>query len=159
VIEALERCRRLRSVEAPGNPFRLGCSLEAPADPADVEDAWPGRRLPDSLLEMWATCRSARLFEDLEYGQWGLRLLTPAGSAARTDRETRDRPDDMRPDDIVVGEFIGDSDLLLVTTTAVVVAGPIDGRDEWPAVATDLGAFFTSYVAELGAKYWEKRQS
>lgn len=157
MIEALERCRELRDVAAPGNPFRLACTLEPPTDAREIEAAWPDRRLPASLVEAWATCRSARLFEDVEYGQWGLVLLDPAGSAERTERERRDRPDDLAASDVVVGEFLGDSDLLVVAaepSPAVLVALPLDPRADWPVVAPDLDAFFRAYVDALGAKFW-----
>jgi hypothetical protein len=49
---------------------------------ADRELA-PGE-VPAELGEAWATSRQSRLFEDVDYGQWGLVLSSPAAAAQRT---------------------------------------------------------------------------
>ena len=73
-------------------PFKLRSTLSEPADPDEVPPAWPDRSLPDDLLALWAATREARLFEDVEYGQWGLVVLAPEASAARTARSRRTGP-------------------------------------------------------------------
>lgn len=143
------------------NPFTLSSTVEEPADLAEVERAWPGRRLPDQLAQLWAAARGARLFVDVDYGQWGLVLLSPADSAERTRVELTARPGDFRPDDIVVGEFLGDQELLVVAGVAgqhqVLVALPLDDRADWDVAAEDLGQFLTLYLQHGGDTYWEPR--
>lgn len=143
------------------NPFRLSSTVEEPAGRTEVEQAWPGRRLPEQLTQVWAAARGARLFVDVEYGQWGLVLLSPAGSAERTAVELQARPGDFHPDDIVVGEFLGDQELLVLARTGeghrVLVALPLDERADWDVAADDLGQFLASYLERGGDKYWEQR--
>ncbi len=146
------------------NPFRLACRLDPPASAEEVQTAWQDREVPIELSELWLTCRQARLFEDVDYGQWGLSLLPPATSAERTAFERQQRPDDVRPDDIVVGEFLGDQELLLLSPSEedsrrVLVALPLDGRDDWYPAAGGLAEFLQQYLAHVGAKYWEQRGS
>jgi hypothetical protein len=141
-------------------PFKLRSTLSKPADPDELGAAWPERSLPDDLLALWAATREARLFEDVEYGQWGLVLLPPETSAARTARELADRPRDMRPDDIVVGEFLGDLQLLVLepdTTRGAraLIALPLDGREDWPVAGESLGDFLATYLDNNGEMFWD----
>jgi hypothetical protein len=117
---------------------------------AEIEQAWPGRRLPGQLIDAWTTARQARLFEDVDYGQWGLVLLSPAASAERTGKELRSRPKDYQPDDLVIGEFLGDQELLVLAGGAdrgdkVLIALPLDDRADWIVAAEDLGQFLEAY--------------
>lgn len=147
-----------RSVQ--GNPFRLTCHLGEAAKAEELAEAWPERILPTELREFWMVCREAALFVDDDYGQWGLKLLSPAASAARSMREQRQRPSDFSSDDIVLGEFLGDQDLLVLSGAgAVLVALPIDSRADWYSPATSLAEFFGKYIASKGEKFWESRRS
>jgi len=103
---------RSPSGEQAGNPFRLVSRLSGPAMPSEIEAAWGGSKVPTEIVEMWLVCRDARLFEDIDYGQWGLAILDPETSAARSAHERAVRPSEFRSDDIVVGEFLGDQELL-----------------------------------------------
>jgi hypothetical protein len=140
-------------------PFTLACSLAAPATSEEVRRAWADR-VPPELAELWAAAREARLFVDVEYGQWGLALLSPEASAEATRFLHQTRPTDVRAGDVVVGEFLGDADLLVLSPhddgeRRVLVALPLDDRDEWPGVAPDLATFLQRYLEALGNKYWE----
>jgi hypothetical protein len=108
IADAVERFRRQPSPSAgsTNNPFNLRSTVDTPAQPTELYERWPGGDLPRDALELWAACREARLFEDVDYGQWGLVLLSPSASATRTARERDARPSDLRPDDIVLGEFL-----------------------------------------------------
>lgn len=143
------------------NPFRLGSAVFEPADERVVLDAWPANSLPGDVLGLWRECRGARLFEDLDYGQWGLVLLDPEASARRTASYRHDRPSDSSTDDVVIGEFLGDQDLLVVAPSEVeerrvLVALPLDRRSDWYGVGKDLVAFLERYVAVGGEKFWER---
>ncbi len=48
-------------------------------------DVNSGATLPPHLIEFWQKCSTATLFKDIEYGQWGLRLLTPSEAKVETD--------------------------------------------------------------------------
>lgn len=144
-----------RAVE--GNPFRLTCRLGPAASTTEIAEAWPNKTLPSDLRELWTTSKEAELFVDADYGQWGLNLFSPAASAARSAKEREERSADIGSGDIVVGEFLGDQDLLVVDETgAVLVALPLDARADWYRPAPNLAEFLDQYVAATGAKYWER---
>jgi hypothetical protein len=166
VVEALDRYRRQPSPPegSSSNPFKLVSSVGDPSGASEVHEAWSDIELPGDLLELWASCREARLFEDVEYGQWGLVLLGPAASRARTAQERAARPSDLRPDDVVVGEFLGDQELVVLAPSEagrrrVLIALPLDGRDDWFAAASSLGEFLVRYFDAAGEKYWERREA
>lgn len=112
------------------------------------------------LKDVWSTCRQARLFEDIDYGQWGLVLLDPASSAARSARERITRPDDFKEDDVVFAEFLGDQELLVFAPSEpgprrVMVTLPLDPRSDWLAAAPSMSEFFEAYLLSGGGKFWE----
>lgn len=78
VSDSLERFRG-RS----GSQFRLVSSVSPSAATGQVEAVWQARQLPDDVAGLWSASRSARLFEDADYGQWGLVLLDPQASRQR----------------------------------------------------------------------------
>lgn len=141
------------------NPFKLGCLLSASATDEEIRSAWPDGP-PRELAEAWSVSRESRLFEDVDYGQWGLVLLSPAESARRTAEQRELRPDDYRAEDVVIGEFLGDLELLVLAPSEaadqrVLVALPLDGRQDWYPAAPDLAQFLERYRDQRGAKFWE----
>lgn len=142
------------------NPFKLSCSLSGPAEMSEIRTAWDEEELPSEVIGLWQVSREARLYEDVEYGQWGLVLLSPERSANRTRLERDTRPEDFRADDVVVGEFLGDQDLLVLAPSEqgdrrVLVALPLDGRNLWYSAGRCMEDFLTRYVEAGGDKYWE----
>jgi hypothetical protein len=156
VLRSFEALREVPDGAGVG-PFRLACSLSPPAAAGEVEGAWGSRDVPDDARLLWATSRESRLFEDVEYGQWGLVLLSPAASAARTAVFRSGRPRDAEPGDVVIGEFRGDLDVLVLAPGSgrVLVALPLDRRSDWYDVAGSLAGFLDRYRAGMGEKYWE----
>jgi hypothetical protein len=139
------------------SPFRLICTLAPPLTRQEIMAAWAGRPIRSELLELWTTCGEAELFIDADNGQWGLKILSPAASSARTRLESGERSTELDPGDIVVGEFLGDQELLVVSKKGEpLVALPLDLRSDWYTVGADLGEFLTSYVAAGGEKFWEQ---
>jgi hypothetical protein len=147
-----------------GGPFRLVSRLSSQALSGEVDLAWDGVALPSDVKEFWLQCRDALLFEDADFGQWGLAILDPASSAARTRELRAMRPVDFQEDDVVVGAFLGDSELLVVAPTElgrrrILIALPLDGRSEWFGAGNDLGDFLESYLAAGGDKFWERERA
>ncbi len=138
------------------NPFKLVCTRTAPASLEEIEACWSDG-LSVELRQLWLTSRTARLFEDIEYGQWGLALLSPEEAAARTLEFRTARSHDAMPADIVCGEFLGDSDLLILSGDGdgILVALPLDPRSDWYHPAPTLWSFLAKYREALGEKYWE----
>ena len=138
------------------NPFKLGCALAVPASHDEIEKTWRGD-VPIDLRQLWLTSRSARLFEDVEYGQWGLGLLSPEQAAARTAEFYDTYSEDAVQGDIVIGEFLGDLELLILSGDGdgVLVVLPLDSRVDWYRAAPSLAEFLLKYRTALGNKYWE----
>lgn len=119
-------------------------------------------RLPGDLRELWDSFLQVRLFEDVEYGQWGLILWGRALAGERQQEEAfnlRER-NSFVEGDIVVGEFLGDTDRVVVRTDpdaqdfgVVLVALGIDPRSEWPSWPS-LSDFVSSFISHDGEKYW-----
>ena len=150
--------------DGPGktNPFRLGCVIGPPASEADILAAWPEPgSVPAELRELWLAMSGACLFEDVEYGQWGWEVLGPRASAFRTAEGHRSYfSRNLRPDDVLFGEFIGDQEVLVYAPSErasrrILVAIPLYERDEWPAAAGTVKAFLVRYREARGEKYWE----
>jgi hypothetical protein len=163
IAEALARYWREPSPPegVSSNPFKLMSAVQAPAAVEEVEAAWRGHELPSDAVDLWAACREGRLFEDVDHGQWGLALLAPSASAARTAQERGARPLEFRPDDIVLGAFLGDQELLVLAPSEsgwrrILIALPLDDRSDWFGAAEDLGQFLKQYFDHVGDKYWER---
>lgn len=164
-MSAAEALDRFRAQPSPTegsatNPFKLMSTLDAPAAAAEVEEAWPSG-VPAEVADLWSASREGRLWEDVEYGQWGLSFLSPSASAQRTGLERSARPSDVRPDDVVIGEFLGDQELLVFAPSEsglrrVLVALPLDERSDWFGAAGDLGEFLDLYFESAGDKFWER---
>jgi hypothetical protein len=138
--------------------FRFRCSMESPGLSAGDDVARP----PD-LRDLWKTAGGARLFEDVDHGQWGLVLLSPEGAARETSIFDRERARDRMEGDLVIGYFLGDQDRLILRTdpTApdfgqVMIALPLDGRGDWYRPAPRLEPFLKEFGDAQGAKFWKE---
>jgi hypothetical protein len=73
-------------------------------------------------------------------------------------REARARPGDLYLDDTIVGEFLGDTDLLVVDRAGrVMVASALDPRGEWPVAAKTIASFLEAFLDHEGEKFWENQ--
>jgi hypothetical protein len=140
-------------------PFLLACSFST--ETADKLDPLP-ISLPEDVREFWRATRSATLFKDMQYGQWGIEILEPGQALAITSRQTAERPRDFTITDLVLARFLGDSDLLVISCDpnrpdfgSVTIALPLDKRDNWPVVAESFGDFLQRLIEAQGDKYWE----
>ena len=119
------------------------------------------QKVPEDLRFWWNTIKSAILFKDVEYGQWGLRILSEEMSFAVTSREMKEVPSNFKSTDIILGEFIGDLEMLLINCDpdedygSVYVVLEIYDRSHWPKVADNFSGFLEQYVSAQGDKYWE----
>lgn len=116
---------------------------------------------PNDLQSFWKEAATAQLFVDQNYGQWGLEILSPMKSMEATACFCEERQSDSRLGDLVIGKFLGDSDLLIVrcdTTSSdlgtLVVALPLDPRIEWDIASESFTGFLEKYVKSGGEKFW-----
>jgi len=142
------------------NPFNLACRIDPGASAEEIRLAWPRGEVDKDLSDLWTATREAWLFVDVEYGQWGLHLLTAKACADQTAAQRAQRPDDFAADDIVFGEFLGDSELLVCASRELddrryLIALPLDPRSDWPAAGSSVSAVLDRYLASEGEKYWE----
>ncbi|UJB64050.1 SMI1/KNR4 family protein [Acidovorax sp. YS12] len=118
--------------------------------------------LPPDLAEFWRHASAANLFKDAEYGQWGLEIFDAQKAKAESLRVFSNRPEDFLESDLVIGRFLGDSDLLVIRNDrgaedfgSILVALPIDKRNEWNFVAASFLIFLERFVEAEGDKFWE----
>jgi hypothetical protein len=142
-------------------PFLLACSFAT--EPADTLWQLP-LTIPDDVRKFWEVARSATLFKDQQYGQWGVQVLEPKEALAESSRQVAARPRDFASSDLVLARFFGDSDLVVLPCNparadfgSVTIAPPLDLRGAWPLVAESFGDFLDRLVEEQGDKYWEIR--
>jgi hypothetical protein len=142
-------------------PFLLACAFDKrPADLSGLEKLhWS---IPGDIREFWSEAQAGTLFKDVEYGQWGTEILTPADALQETETQSRMRPRDYRTGDLVLGRFLGDQDLLVLRCdesqqdfASVYIALPLDSRSEWPQVACSFCEFLQRLMVAQGDKFWE----
>jgi hypothetical protein len=117
--------------------------------------------LPDDLQELWQKCNGLRLFEDKTYGQSGLIIWSPQ-KVAEQQKVLRRNSDEFQDGDLVIGEFLGDSDLLVVRCEQnsndfgkIIIALAIDHRADWYYLPYLLPEFLQKLVNSQGEKFWE----
>jgi len=117
--------------------------------------------VPDLLADLWCAAGSMRLFEDVTYGQTGLVLVFPTRAIELTKFQESVMQEKMEFGDLVIGEFLGDSDLLMLRCDEnspdfgkVLVMLPLDARKDWPVAGTTLGEFLLRFMSELGRPWW-----
>jgi hypothetical protein len=139
----------------------LRCTFSDPDQNLNVEIE-PLKDLPDQLLKFWKIAPQAKLFEDADFGQWGLEILSPRESFLTTQIEKDCRPIDYVSGDLIIGRFLGDSELLIIRADPfdsdfgnVIHALPLDGRTDWEICAPDFLEFLIKYAHAYGQKFWE----
>lgn len=111
---------------------------------------------PVDLIEFWKESDGAELFKNLTYGQWGLSIYSQQEINQKNKIEKSQRPEDFISSDLIVGQFIGDSDLLLrLSDGKIAVVTPLDPRSDWHIVADHFEEFLWQYSEHSGEKFWE----
>ncbi len=160
IIEFLnEKFREPTSASYDGLVVRSVCNFESPG--GKLSDGYP-LKVPLEVKEFWTYAKSGDLYKDITYGQWGLHIFSPEDALARSIKEKENRPADIDNNDIVIGSFYGDLDLLIISGNQdshdfgkVLVAMPLDKRVDWPVVANSFTEFLNLYTQKEGGKFWE----
>lgn len=91
-------------------------------------------------------------------------MWSPDRVITEQDKRIAQRREDFRPGDLIIGEFLGDADLLVLRCDAtspdfgnVIIALPLDSREEWYVAANSLEGFLSQYIAAQGDKFWENQ--
>jgi hypothetical protein len=134
-----------------------------PPGPADeIERVAGSITLPSDVLTLWSLTGGLDLFKDVEYGQWGLHVGSPAEALAETAAMCQERDDeDIAKGDLAVGTFYGDLQRVIVRCDpdvgvfgSVRVALPLRARNEWPQVGTSLADFLSRFMESGGDQFW-----
>jgi hypothetical protein len=152
LMDIVAALNRFRVSSAPqGSPAGWDSWLDEPATDAEIDDAWP--KVHPDVRQLWLATRETKLFFD-DDGDWGLHLLSPAGSAEDTAYVSSYA--DLRPGEIVIAGFIGDLDFVVVEPSGSILVIPETySRPNWFAAAPDLGSFIDGWFTSHGEKYWE----
>ena len=117
--------------------------------------------LPNDLRELWQKCNGLRLFEDKTYGQSGLIIWSPQ-KVLEQQQVLKRNSDEFLDGDLIIGEFLGDSDLLVVRCDQdsddfeqVIISLPIDHRSDWYYLPYLLPEFLQKLTNSQGQKFWE----
>lgn len=116
----------------------------------------------EDFIEFYRISNGAYLFEDVIYGQWGLILLDLYFIEVKTQEFMHDYRDAFIFGDYIIGEFLGDNDLLLLRLDetkedygSIIVANRMDSREEWKKVERNFRNFIVNFAINEGQKYWE----
>lgn len=117
--------------------------------------------LPEDLQELWQKSNGLRLFEDKTYGQSGLTIWPPQ-KVLEQQQILRQGSDEFQSGDLIIGEFLGDSDLLVVRCDQnsddfgqLIISLPIDHRSDWYYLPYLLPEFLQKIINSQGEKFWE----
>jgi len=144
-------------------PMAMHCQV-LPPQPWDKKafEESVGITLPLAIIHLWDKTSGLRLFEDITYGQWGLILWSPNQVMTEQEKHIAQRKEDFHPGDLIVGEFLGDADLLVLRCDEtspdfgnVMIALPLDSREEWYLAANSLESFLSQFIATQGEKFWQ----
>jgi hypothetical protein len=98
-------------------PVPLRHRVDDGAEPAEIDETWPvSDVLPSGVRELWTAARSARLFTDVDYGQWGLDVQSPAAARDRTRDELG-----WRTDGVVDGDRWSGHSLVIRSSSSSIV--------------------------------------
>ncbi|UQN06141.1 hypothetical protein [Deinococcus sp. QL22] len=114
---------------------------------------------PQDLLDLWRISFRTAIHEDIVYGQWGLVIHHLEWCLSETQLVKSLYPTEISALKLVIGEFLGDQEKLLVSLDKdkfgqVSIFQPLDARNEWPIVADRLSEFLMKFIEYGGQKYW-----
>jgi hypothetical protein len=117
-------------------------------------------RIPLELQKFYTISNGAVLFKDVDFGQWGLKIIS-YDDLTQFNNYTRSwRGDDIEDTDLIIGEFLGDLDLVLISLAEydygqVIICPEIDKRKDWFFLKINFGEFLQKYFESEGDKFWE----
>lgn len=161
----MDALRRALVAQKPEISSPLSVRFESSWTPPLALDLSPfnalGIVLPSDMLAMWSFVSSATLFRDVSFGQAGLELFRPDQALETTRLEEETRPAELRPGDLFIARFLGETDQLLVRCNpaesdfgSVLCVPSVYSRDCWLRVAASLEELLTCFADALGEKYW-----
>lgn len=115
--------------------------------------------IPIELSEFYYEADGGTLFKDDEYGQWGLKIYS-FEELKEMNEYARTWKDNLEDTDLVIGEFLGDLDLLIISHDKkdygqVSISIPHYDRKDWYNLHINFKEFLSKYIESDGNKFWE----
>ena len=145
----LERCRDVAIPHRGLGQIELTCRLNAGIAKAEIP-----LDTPEQLRELWLRTSGGSLLVDQALGICGLTLHGPVEAKWRC-RERAESGYEVSESDWLIGEFVGDTDMLVIDVDgAVLISTGSYRRSDWYRFGS-LSAVLHRYVEENAEKYWE----
>lgn len=154
-----------------GNHFVEGDSTQftrswveaaVPWSPVSIETAL-SVSIPPDLSALWTIASRLYLHIDVKDRQWGLEIWGPDQVVSLHSEEVAAfDEDDLRDGDMLIGSFVGDTDLLVARCRQgsedfghIIVVPEGYHRKYWYRVSCDLAYFLSRHLDSPESKYWE----
>ncbi|MCU0405099.1 MAG: hypothetical protein MUE99_11185 [Chitinophagaceae bacterium] len=111
--------------------------------------------LPNDLKVFYQNLGYAELFVDGMYGQSGIRLYNPYQALQATQMIELEEGIELLNNELIIGDFIGDSDRILLSENKVSIILPMYNREDWLHTGYSFEEFLAKILDCNGEKYWE----
>ncbi|STZ07715.1 Uncharacterised protein [Moraxella caprae] len=119
--------------------------------------------IPPNFLDFIKETNGAKLFYDKAYGQAGMDLYgTDVVYEKNLEWRNSYLSQDLLPTDLIIGEFLGDSDLVVLRCDKnsddygdIIILLPLDERKDWYFLDENFESFLRNFCNNEGVKYWE----
>jgi len=146
-----------------GHLFKAGFEWQAPACENDIQkfEEINGILLPESFKKFLRISNGAVLYKDIQYGQWGCKLLG-LDDLIRVTTETKNRGYKLEEKWLVFSTWLGDGDTLVFDLEKYNKGEHnyiIDGDqgyqvDDWDYIEGGFNKWVDRLIVAQGAKYW-----
>ncbi|NJL55551.1 SMI1/KNR4 family protein [bacterium] len=153
---------RVSTVDEDEMPFVYRSTVEQPIewDQNSIESAL-SISIPPLLKAIWNLTSRFRIYEEVNFGQWGLISCSPAEIVEFNLRIKGLVPRFWVHGDLIVSEFRGDSHLLVLRADSakedygqVIISESIYPREDWTTVAASLDDFLEKFLKSTDKYYW-----
>jgi hypothetical protein len=114
---------------------------------------------PPEFIDFLSNSNGAELFKDSEFGQWGLKIFSLDELKLQND-EIKVWRDDLSESDLIIGYFLGDSDLVVLSLSKedfgdITICTPMELKEDWHHLNMNFEEFLQKYSKGDGDKFWE----
>jgi hypothetical protein len=111
--------------------------------------------IPEDLKWFYENVGSAILFKDEEYGQFGVKFFNVYEALAVTNEIREEGEIEIEGDDLIIGGFYGDTDLVLLSGNNISIIVSAYPRSEGFNSALSFSEFVEKLIESKGEKFWE----
>ena len=115
--------------------------------------------IPSELAEFYYEADGGTFFKDVDFEQWGMKIY-PFDELEPMNEYTRTWKENLLSSDMIIAEFLGDLDLLIISCDEtdygqVIVAISIYERKNWYFLKMNFIDFLEKYIENEGNKFWQ----